>query len=41
VRVLDAGGEAEYVDMIAADLPGEIGQIGERGDNADFAAVRR
>jgi hypothetical protein len=41
VRVLDAGGEAEHVNVIAANLPREVGQIRERGDDADLCRVKR
>ena len=39
MRVFDAGRKAENFDVIAADLPREVGEVGERGDDADFGRV--
>ena len=36
MSALDAGGQAEDISMIASDFAREVGQIGQRGDDADF-----
>jgi hypothetical protein len=36
VRVFDTGGEAVNVDQVAADVAGQVREVGERGDNPDF-----
>jgi hypothetical protein len=36
VRIFDAGCQAEDLNVVAADIACEIGQVGERCDNADF-----
>ncbi len=41
VRVLDAGGQAEDLHVVAADVAREVGQVGERGDHADFGRPAR
>jgi hypothetical protein len=38
MRVFDAGREAEDFDMITADLSRKVGEVGERGDDADFVS---
>ena len=41
VRVFDAGRETANFNEIAADVAGEIRQVSERSDDADFGRVRR
>src|ERR1039458_3457857 len=41
VRVFDAGGETVDLNMLAADVACEVGQVGERGDDADSGCVGR
>ena len=41
VRIFDAGRQTADFDEIAADLASEVGQVSERGNDADFRLCRR
>ena len=41
VRVLDAGGQAEDLNVVTSNLARQVGQVGERGYDADFGGLSR
>jgi hypothetical protein len=41
VGVFDPRGEAEHFNVITPNLAHEVGQVGERGNHANFGSLRR
>src|SRR6185369_5978231 len=39
--VLDAGGDARHVDVVAAHLARHVGQVGDRGDDLQLVGSQR